>query len=397
RPTKLEGNPLHPISNGGTDTFAQASVLDLYDPNRSRTIKADGQKTDAAALAAKLDEIRAAAEAGGGEGLAFLVERVDSPTRDRLLAQLRQKYPNILWAEYEPLGASEYDAAVAASFGAGIEVTPDFTAADKVLAVDDDFLNASFSGLDQVRGFSARRRISEPGQPMNRLYVAETRYTPTGGMADHRLRIKPSEAGPFLRALAQQIAALTGDGALASVVAAFPEGQLSADPKWIAECAKDLAASPGKSIVVVGKQQPAAVQALGFAVNNALGAAGKTLRGARVQRPQSASIAELAAAMEAGRVKNLFILGGNPVYNAPADLRFGDLLAGVPVSVHLGIYEDETAAATNWHVPQAHYLESWSDARSSDGTICAVQPMILPLWGGVNELEILNRLAGNPE
>ncbi|MFM8885231.1 MAG: TAT-variant-translocated molybdopterin oxidoreductase, partial [Chthoniobacterales bacterium] len=190
RPTKLEGNPLHPISNGGTDTFAQASVLDLYDPNRSRTIKADGQKTDAAALAAKLDEIRAAAEAGGGEGLAFLVERVDSPTRDRLLAQLRQKYPNILWAEYEPLGASEYDVAVAASFGPGIEVTPDFSAADKVLAVDDDFLNASFSGLDQVRGFSARRRISEPGQPMNRLYVAETRYTPTGGMADHRLRIK---------------------------------------------------------------------------------------------------------------------------------------------------------------------------------------------------------------
>jgi len=397
RPTKLEGNPLHPISNGGTDTFAQASVLDLYDPNRSRTIKADGQKTDAAALAAKLDEIRAAAEAGGGEGLAFLVERVDSPTRDRLLAQLRQKYPNILWAEYEPLGASEHDAAVAASFGAGVEVTPDFSAADKVLAVDDDFLNVSFSGLDQVRGFSARRRISEPGQPMNRLYVAETRYTPTGGMADHRLRIKPSEAGPFLRALAQQIATLTGDGALASVVAAFPEGQLSADPQWIAECAKDLAASPGKSIVVVGKQQPAAVQALGFAINDALGAAGKTLRGARVQRPQSASIAELAAAMEAGRVKNLFILGGNPVYNAPADLRFGDLLAGVPVSVHLGIYEDETAAATKWHVPQAHYLESWSDARSSDGTICAVQPMILPLWGGVNELEILNRLAGNAE
>jgi molybdopterin-containing oxidoreductase family iron-sulfur binding subunit len=397
RPTKLEGNPLHPISNGATDAFAQASVLDLYNPGRSRAITAEGKPADAAALAAKLDEIRAAAESSAGEGLAFLAERVDSPTRDRLLAQLRQKYPNLLWAEYEPLGNSEYDAAVAACFGAGVGVVPDFSAADKVFAVDDDFLNASFSGLEQVRGFTARRRISAPGQPMNRLYVAETRYTPTGGMADHRLRIKPSEAGALLRALGQEIAALTGDGALGAVVEAFPEGQLSADPKWITECAKDLAASKGKSIVVVGKQQPAAVQALGFAINNALGAPGQTLRSMRVERPQSASVAELAAAMEAGRVKNLFILGGNPVYNAPADLRFGDLLGGVPVSVRLGIYEDETSAASKWHVPQAHYLESWGDARSADGTICAVQPMILPLWNGVNELEVLNRLAGNPE
>jgi molybdopterin-containing oxidoreductase family iron-sulfur binding subunit len=263
--------------------------------------------------------------------------------------------------------------------------------------VDSDFLNASFSGLDQVRGFMARRRISEPGQPMNRLYVAETHYSSTGGMADHRLRIKPSEVGAFLRALGEQIASLTGDGNLSSVVAAFPSGPLSADPQWITECAKDLAASLGKSIVVVGDQQPAAVQALGFAINTALGASDQTLRGQRVEAPQAASIAELAAAMQAGRVQNLFILGGNPVYNAPADLRFGELLSGVPLSVRLGLYEDETSAACTWHVPQAHYLESWGDTRSADGTVCAMQPMILPLWDGVNELEILNRLAGNEQ
>ncbi|MGA0850338.1 MAG: hydrogenase, partial [Chthoniobacterales bacterium] len=274
---------------------------------------------------------------------------------------------------------------------------PDFSRADKVLAVDSDFLNASFSGLDQVRGFMARRRISEPGQPMNRLYVAETHYSSTGGMADHRVRLKPSEIGAFLRALGQQVAALTGDANLTSVVAAFPEGPLSADPQWIAECAKDLAASRGKSVIVVGDQQPAAVQALGFAINNALGAPGQTLRGQQVEAPAAASIAELAAAMQAGRVQNLFILGGNPVYNAPADLRFGELLSGVPVSVRLGLYEDETSAACTWHVPQAHYLESWGDTRSADGTVCAVQPMILPLWDGVNELEILNRLAGNEQ
>jgi MoCo/4Fe-4S cofactor protein with predicted Tat translocation signal len=397
RPTKLEGNPLHPISNGGTDTFAQASVLDLYDPNRSKAIKSAGAKSDAAALGAKLDEIAAAAAANGGAGLAFVAERNTSPTRDRLLAQLRQKYPNLLWAEYEPLGANETAAAVAASFGANTVIIPDFSRADKVLAVDSDFLNVSFSGLDQVRGFMARRRISEPGQPMNRLYVAETHYSSTGGMADHRVRVKPSEIGAFLRALGQQVATLTGDANLTSVVAAFPEVPLSADPQWIAECAKDIAASPGKSVIIVGDQQPAALQALGLAINNALGAPGQTLRGMRAESAPSATIAELAAAMQAGRVQNLFILGGNPVYNAPADLRFGELLSGVPVSVRLGLYEDETSAASTWHVPQAHYLESWGDTRSADGTICAVQPMILPLWDGVNELEILNRLAGNEQ
>ncbi|MEI7864356.1 MAG: TAT-variant-translocated molybdopterin oxidoreductase [Chthoniobacterales bacterium] len=397
RPTKLEGNPLHPISNGATDAFAQASALDLYDPNRSRVITAAGTKSDAAALTAKLDETRVAAAGNGGAGLAFLAERTNSPTRDRLLAELRQKYPQLMWAEYETLGSQERDAAVAACFGADIELTPDFSLADKVLAVDSDFLNASFSGLDQVRGFMARRRISEPGQPMNRLYVAETRYTSTGGMADHRVRIKPSEAGPFLRALGKEVAALTSDSNLTSVVNALPEGKLSSDPQWIVECAKDLAASKGKSLVVVGDSQPAAVQALGLAINAALGAPGNTLNGSRAERAPAATIAELAAAMQAGRVQNLFILGGNPVYNAPADLRFGDLLGGIPFSLRLGIYEDETSALAKWHVPQAHYLESWSDARSADGTVCAVQPMILPLWNGVNELEILNRLAGHPD
>ena len=397
RPTKLEGNPLHPISNGGTDTFAQASVLDLYDPNRSKAIKSAGAKSDAAALGAKLDEIASAAAANGGAGLAFLAEGHASPTRDRLLGQLRQKFPNLLWAEYEPLGANETDVAVAACFGANTVIVPDFSRADKVLAVDSDFLNASFSGLDQVSGFMARRRISEPGQPMNRLYVAETHYSSTGGMADHRVRVKPSEFGAFLRALGQQVATLTGDANLTSVVAAFPEAPLSTNPQWIAECAKDLAASPGKSVIIVGDQQPAALQALGLAINNALGAPGQTLRGMSAESAPSATIAELAAAMQAGRVQNLFILGGNPVYNAPADLRFGELLSGVPVSVRLGLYEDETSAASTWHVPQAHYLESWGDTRSSDGTICAVQPMILPLWDGVNELEILNRLAGNEQ
>ncbi len=397
RPTKIEGNPLHPISNGSTDGFAQASVLDLYDPNRSKNFLRDGKSATEAVFGAALDKIRESSAADAGAGLAFLVERSDSPTRDRLLAQLRQKFPQLLWAEYEPLGAEGAEAAATASFGAGIVAAADFSRADKVLAVDSDFLNASFGGIEQVRAFFARRRISDPGQPMNRLYVAETHYSSTGGMADHRVRIKPSEVGAFLRALAEKVAGLTGDAALTSVISAFPAGAVSVDADWITECAKDLAASNGKSLVVVGGQHPASVHALVLAINNALGANGSTLHGVAVKRPQRATIAELAEAIKSGRVKNLFILGGNPVYNAPANLNFAELLKSVPLSVRLGMHEDETSALSKWHVPQAHYLESWSDARSSDGTICAVQPMILPLWNGVNELEILNRLAGNPE
>ncbi len=397
RPTKLEGNPLHPISNGATDAFAQASLLDLYDPNRSRAIKAKGIKVDSSALGSELDKISSEAATGSGEGLAFLVERGDSPTRDRLLGQLREKFPKMLWAEYEPLGCDEQEIAVRACFGPDTAVTTDFSRADKVLAVDSDFLNASDSGVDQVRSFMARRRVSEPGQPMNRLYVAETRYTSTGGMADHRLRLKPSEVGPFLRALGQEVATETANRSLSAVVDAFPQGSLTLDQSWIAQCAKDLSTSKGKSLVVVGEQHPASVQALALAINGALGAHGTTLRGLKVARPSVAPLTELASAMQAGRVHNLFILGGNPVYNAPADLRFGELLGGVSNSLRLGTYEDETSKACGWHVPQAHYLESWGDGRSADGTLCAIQPMILPLWDGVTELEVLNRLAGNEQ
>ncbi len=397
RPVKLEGNPLHPVSNGGTDVFAQASVLDLYDPNRSRDFKAAGQLTDAAALQAELQAVRTAAAADGGAGLAFLVQRLHSPTRDRQQKELLAAFPQALWAEYEPLGDDQARTASAAAFGPGINLLPDFTKADKVLALDSDFLNPSFSSLDQVRGFVSRRRVSAPGQPMNRLYVVENRYTATGGMADHRLRLKASHIGAFARALGVEVAGLTGDGDLNAALAAFPESAVPADPVWIRECAKDLAASRGRSLVVIGEHQPAPVQALVHAINKALGAPGSTLLGyAAPATPPASSIGDLCAAMQAGRVKTLFILGGNPVYNAPADLRFGDLLKGVMKIIRLGYYEDETSALAGWHIPQAHYLETWGDARSPDGTVCAVQPMVLPLWNGVSEIEILETLLGRP-
>ncbi|MGB8465433.1 MAG: TAT-variant-translocated molybdopterin oxidoreductase [Terrimicrobiaceae bacterium] len=391
RPTKIEGNPLHPSSNGGTDAFAQASVLDLYDPNRSKAIKQDGTEVGADVFEKFLKD------QAGAENLAFLVERKNSPTRDRLRAELEAKHPGMIWCEYEPLGTQETDKAIAASFGPGIRLIPKFERADIVVALDSDFLNGSDKGVGYARGFFPRRNPDQKGAPMNRLYVVENHYTGTGGLADHRFRCKASLIGEFTRQLGAKVAGATRNASLASLIEACPNTAASFDEAWIAECANDLSANTGRSIVTVGEQQPAWVQVLVFAINQALGNNGATILGISTAEKPSASISDLAAAIKAGAVKTLFVLGGNPVYNAPADLDFSSLLKKVAQSVHLGLFEDETAKACHWHLPAAHYLEAWGDVYAYDGTYSAVQPMILPLWNGIGELEILAQLAGRPK
>ncbi len=390
RPTKLEGNPLHPASNGGTDTFAQSSVLDLYDPHRSRNILLDGKPSDAAAFDAFLKEV----SQSGGAGVAFLVERHLSPTRDRLRAELERNFPGLLWAEYEPLGDDEARAASEAAFGPGAGLLPKFDRADIILAIDSDFLNPSESGLGYAAGFSARRNPDQKGAPMNRLYAVENHFTTTGGMADHRLRLKFSEIPEFTRQVAAVVAAQTASAELASVLGGIKPSEASFDPKWAIECANDLVAHAGRSVIITGPQTPAPVQALAIAINAALGNIGATLVPVQKSFPVSAGIKDLASAMASGAVKTLFVLGGNPVYNAPSDLGFADLLKRVPTVVRLGLFEDETSRLAKWHVPAAHYLEAWGDTRAVDGTYTAIQPMILPLWGGLSELDLLSKLLG---
>jgi Fe-S-cluster-containing hydrogenase components 1 len=393
RPIKVEGNPLHPFSNGGTDGFTQASVLDLYDPNRAKVIRRDGRELSAEIFDAFLQET---AEAGG-QGLAFLVERKNSPTRDRLRAELEAKYPGLIWAEYEPLGDTETVKATTAVFGPGIRLVPKFENADVVLALDSEFTNPSDKGVGYAAGFYPRRNPDQKDGSMNRLYVVENHYSTTGGLADHRLRCKASEIGEFTRRLGEKIAAQTGSAGLSAALAAAPKTNADLNGDWIAGCAEDLLAHKGRSLVLVGELQPAWVQALGLAINDALGNFGSTLTGVSTGEKPAATINELADAMKAGAVRTLFILGGNPVYNAPADLNFADLLKRVPFSVRLGLFEDETSKLCTWQVPAAHYLEAWGDVRAYDGTYSVIQPMILPLWNGVSELEILAVLAGRPK
>ncbi|HEX4086894.1 MAG TPA: TAT-variant-translocated molybdopterin oxidoreductase [Chthoniobacteraceae bacterium] len=400
RPTKIEGNQFHPINggHGRTDHFTQASILNLYDPDRYRCFKNASVDTDEAAFIAALDKIIVDYSANQGEGLAFLMEEDPSPTRERLRAAVMAKLPLAQWCVYEPLGGNTADAELTA-FGSGIRARPLLDKADIVLSLDSDFLSPTEGTIEQTRGFTDKRRVDEPGHKMNRLYVVENRYTITGGMADHRLRIPASEVGVFAVQLAAELASQTNDATLAGVAqslgktkatASFPEG-------WIAELAKDLLANRGRALVMVGSQQPVAVHLLGAAINSALGALGNTMAGILPVSAPTAKIGALADSIKQKKVSTLFILGGNPVYDAPAELNWASLQESIPTVIRSGHLLDETSNSANWFVPRAHYLEYWGDGRSSDGTYVAVQPMILPLYGGWSDIDIFARFAGLPK
>ncbi len=391
RPTKLEGNPLHPSSNGGTNCFAQAAILELYDPHRSKQITEHGRPCEDGMFEGFLKKLGD----NPASGLAVLAESKHSPTRDRLRMELQSNFPDLLWCEYDPVGDSEAALASEACFGGGVRFEIDYGLADVILAIDSDFLNPAET-LD-TGGFFRRR---EPGsQPMNRLYVIENHFTLTGGMADHRLRSKVSHMGGLVLALAQHISDQTNSGELNAILSSFPaEGPARTEP-WIKACANDLLRSPGRSLILTGPQTPAPIQVLVHGINRALGNHGATITGLSDPMPRPASISALCSAMARGTIQTLLILEGNPAYNAPADLNFPALLAGVPDVVRLGLFEDETSKLSKWHVPAAHFLESWGDARTLDGTYSSIQPMILPLWGGLSDLALLGRLLGiaNPD
>ena len=398
RPIKNEGNPLHPVSNGGTDTYAQASMLELYDPERSRTFLLAGKPSDAAAFADGMTKLRAEAQADGGAGLAVLMGESMSPSRERMRAELQKQFPKMTWCVYEALSNDNEREATKAAFGtAAMKVTAKFAKADVILALDSDFLCVEEGGMAVSRDFAARRRIAVSTDAMNRLYAVENRYTITGGMADHRLRCPASQIGAVTVALAKAIADATNSGPLTDMLSTVPATEVQKLEKslpWITEAAKDLVANRGKSLVVVGANQPGWVHALGFAINGALGNFGTTLTAIPTAAPAEVPLAALVEKMKAGAVKTLFIFGGNPAYNAPTDLNWPEQQKKVSTVVRHGLFEDETSVGAKWHLPAAHYLESWGDDRSSDGTYVAVQPMILPLHGGVSELEVLAALAG---
>ena len=330
RPIKLEGNPLHPATGGATDTFTQASILDLYDPTRSKRFVRNGKTSKREDFEAYLKDLRNKLLADHGDSVAFLVEETNSPTRERLRGELEKNLPGMRWCVYEPLLSQGTIAATQNAFGAGARVIPKFDRADVILALDSDFLDCGQGDLASVRAFSSRRRVSTPKDSMNRLYVVESRFTLTGAMADHRLRCPASQIAAVMHALATKILAGTNDSSLGSVMANFQappssaSGAATFDETWVSGLANDLMAKPGASLVLVGPSQPVAVHLLAYAINAALKNVGQTLVVRQIPRnPRTIEISQLAADINDGRIKHLFILGGDPVYNAPRGLARG--------------------------------------------------------------------------
>lgn len=384
RPTKVAPNRLHPDA-GGTDAFAQASVLDLYSTSRSRAILRSGQP----ATRAELNAAIAALAANPAAKIGFLFGADACPTRGRLAVELGAKFAAARFYQYEALTGE-----AARAFAPGHQMVVDFGRADRIVALDCDFAGVDPQG--PVTEFFDRRKpegkgYDVPADPtrMNRLYAVEAAYSLTGGMADHRLRVAPSQVLLVAGQIARELGLEQAKG-----VEPITDARLLS---WIKPLVADLKAHAGKSMVLAGSRQPAAIHHLTLAINQALGnlGQGKPLAVVNTGVPARGSLAALKADIDAGELDTLVLLTpANPVYDAPADLKFAEVLAKLKTSIHLGERTDATAHAASWHIPAAHYLESWSDARSARGTHTVVQPMILPLYQDcVSEIELLCALA----
>jgi MoCo/4Fe-4S cofactor protein with predicted Tat translocation signal len=422
RPTKVEGNPQHPTSLGGTDGYSQASVLDLYDPDRSHgpAVKKGDALEDAsfAELDALLGDI--AAKAGKGERLRVLAQTSQSPTFVRVKKELLRKFPEAKVYTYEPVSDANRAQGARLAFGQHVDVSNNLRRARVIVALDADLFGSEPGAVRAAREFADGRRLTAPTDTMNRLYVAEPGFTTTGASADHRLRVPAGDIGALLKALAAE---LVNKGALKDPELPAPteaepnpvapysyeavrgavhasKTPASVPARWVEAVAKELADSTlrGRSLIVVGSRQPAAVHALALAINHALGNVGRTVSAVRAldnsESDALSDITALARDIQGGGVDSLVILGGNPVVDAPADLAFGELLGKVATSLHVSEYRNDTTLRSTAHLPRAHAFESWGDLRSSDGTLSIQQPLIAPLYGGRSDIEVLAQLAG---
>jgi MoCo/4Fe-4S cofactor protein with predicted Tat translocation signal len=396
RPTKIEGNPEHPASLGATDSLTQAAVLGLYDPDRAQTLTFRGEVRPWAAFGPAMQIALAGQKATKGAGLRILTEPITSPSMSELLASILEEYPAARWHQYDPIGGDGARAGVRQAHGSAAMPVYHLDKADVILSLESDFLGSANSGsVRYTKDFADRRRIVDDAKRMNRLYVVESSPTLTGAKAEHRLPMKSGEIEGFARRLAATIGA-GGTGAVPGT--SSPGGELV--EKWVAAVAKDLQAHRGRSLVMAGEFQPAEVHALAHAMNQALGNAGATVTYDAPIESQpidgTASLAELSSAMDAGQVQLMLILGINPVFTAPTDLKFAERLAKVGLVVYHGLYRDETSELAHWNVPDTHPLETWGDPRAYDGTVTIMQPLIAPLYDGHSAYEVLATLTSTP-
>ncbi len=401
RPTKVEGNDLHPASLGGTDIFAQASLLGLYDPDRSQTVMSMGDVRSWQAFLGAIRGPLSAQKPLQGAGIRILTPTISSPTLADQLRNFLKIYPQAKWHVYEPINRDNVLEGAKLAFGQPVETRYDFSKADVIVSLDADFLYAGFPGNTRyIRDF-AKRRNPDSGN-MNRLYVIESTPSSTGAKADHRIPMRAGEIEKFARALLVPGSVQLGGPEINAQTYGLSEAQF----QLARSIAKDLADSSG--VVIAGDHQPPAVHAIAHWINSHWVITNETSVGKTVlytdsvdANPinQTESIKDLVADMNGGKVDLLIILGGNPAYDAPADLNFaGALKSGkTPLRVHYGLYQNETAELCQWHVPATHELESWGDARAYDGTVSIIQPLIAPLYNGKSALEFVALLSGQAD
>ncbi len=392
RPTKLEGNGEHPAGSNGSNSQVQASILDLYDPDRSQTVKNAGRISTWNMFTEALSAQMAAQGLKQGAGLRILTQTVTSPTLGHQLDALRAQYPMAQWHQYEPANRDAVRAGAIAAFGEAVNTRYDFSKAKVILALDSDFTSSGQGSARHARDFGARRKVHHGQKVSNRLYVAESSPSATGSIADHRLAMGTAH----IEALAMRVAQGIGINWQGSAISDTGNDH----GEWINALVKDLNKNRGASLVVAGDQQSPDVHALVHAINQELGNVGSTVHYSAPLEidpvDQVASLDNLTASMQAGDVDALFIIGGNPVYDSPADIDFAAGLDKVAFRVHLGPYTNETSELCHWHLPESHYLEAWSDVRSIDGTVSIVQPLIRPLYKSHSAHELLSALNGKP-
>ncbi len=384
RPIKIEGNPDHPMSKGKSDAYSQATLLELYDPDRSHHPVYRGETSSWANFQEAF--AGAAKKTTGGQGIYFLSETITSPSLAAQWKKVQAAYPAAKLIQWDPVNQDSSRTASLAAFGSYTDVQYKLEDADVILSLDADFLGgiAQPGFLPMAAAYAERHRF-EAGKTMNRMYVVESMPTVTGFKADHRLALKPSEIAAFATALASG----------SSVSLSNPDAQ-----KFLTAVLKDLKSTGGKCVVIAGEQAAPAVHLAAYSLNKSLGAE-KTVVYTETVNPipseQLKDLKALVADMNAGKVQWLVMLGTNPIYNAPVDLEFPSAFAKIPVTAHLGAYVDETGIASTWHINKSHYLESWSDARAYDGTISIVQPMIEPLYAGISAHDVFQSLLDNPQ
>jgi len=383
RPVKLEGNPDHPASLGACDAITQASVLTLYDPDRSASVRHRGAIASYSEYLRALGEKRQQWNATRGGGLAFVTGTVTSPSQRARIQALREHWPEARWYLHEPVDRRGVYAGSQILFGRPLEPRYRLERVDVAASLDADFMQAQPGFLRYARDFTARRRPRDNESDLARLYAVESTPSVTGANADQRLGL----AYPQIEDAARQLAIALGVDVAPPLRNPLPD-------RWLAALVADLERHRGSALVIPGDQQPAPVHALAHAVNRELNAFGNTIEWMPpiAFDPEARPLAELAATMEAGEVDSLVLFDSNPLYSAPADLEFAERFRKVPWRLHWGEYVDETARLCHWHIPAAQALETWGDARAYDGSAALLQPLIQPLHGGKSALQFLNAL-----